>query len=100
MELQAIENDFSVCKIDNVEQVDFTKEFVFLSKTPDEVSLVCESACVPLGARAVEAGWKALRVCGVLDFSLIGGLQKLRPCWQRKRSAYLSSQPMTPIMFS
>ena len=41
MELQKIDHDFTVCKIDSIEQVDFSKEFVFLSKTNDEISLVC-----------------------------------------------------------
>ena len=77
MELQKIEYDFSVCKIDNITQVDFSREFVFLQKTPEEISLVCESACAPPDAIAIEAGWKALKVSGVLDFGMIGVLAKI-----------------------
>ena len=33
MKLHDIEGNFSVCKIDHIGQVDFTREFVFLSKT-------------------------------------------------------------------
>ena len=77
MELQKIEYDFSVCKIRNVGQVDFTREFVFLQKTPDEISLVCESAYVPQNAITVEAGWKALRITGLLDFGLVGVIAKI-----------------------
>jgi len=72
MELQKIECEFSVCKIGCIEQVDFSRGYVFLHKTPDEVSLVCESAYVPPDCIAVEAGWRALMVSGVLDFSLVG----------------------------
>ena len=72
MELQKIEYDFTVCKIDNIEQVDFSKEFVFLSKTDDEISLVCESSSVPPVTIACEKGFRALKISGILDFGLIG----------------------------
>jgi len=45
---------------------------VFLAKTDDELSLVCESACAPADALAAEPGWKALKISGVLDFGLVG----------------------------
>ena len=77
MELQKIACDFSVCKIDSIEQVDFTREFVFLSKTSDEISLVCETDYVPPDATVSEPGWKALKISGVLDFSMIGVIAKI-----------------------
>ena len=80
MKLQKIERDFSICKLDNVEQVDFSQDFIFLQKTSDEVSIVCESINIPSNAVSVEAGWKAVRVSGVLDFGLIGviaGISKI-----------------------
>jgi hypothetical protein len=49
----------------------------FLQKTPDEISLVCESRNVPAGADAASSGWKALRVVGTLDFGLVGVLAKI-----------------------
>ena len=64
--------DFSVCKISSADGVDFARGFVFLAKTDEELSLVCESAHVPEGALAVEPGWRAFRVEGVLDFGLVG----------------------------
>ena len=77
MELQKINCDFSVCKIERVDQADFSREYVFLSKTADEISLVCESAYAPPDAVAIESGWKALRVSGVLDFGLIGIIARI-----------------------
>jgi len=77
MKLQKIEYDFSVCKIEQIEHVDFTREFVFLSKTSDEISLVCETDYVPPNAIASESGWKALRISGVLDFGMIGVISKI-----------------------
>jgi hypothetical protein len=44
--------------------------------TPDELSLVVPEAFAPDGA-AIEAGWRALRVAGTLDFSLTGVLASL-----------------------
>jgi len=77
MELQKIEYNFSVCKIDQIDHVDFTREFVFLSKTSDEISLVCETDYVPPNAIASESGWKALKISGVLNFGLIGVIAKI-----------------------
>jgi len=77
MELQKIIGDFSVCKISNIDQVDFTREFVFLSKTSDEISLVCETNCVPSNIIAVEHGWKALKISGILDFGMVGVIAKI-----------------------
>jgi len=77
MELQRLELDFTVCKIDSIEQVDFSRGFVFLSKTDDEISLVSESAYIPPGTIAFEAGWKALKISGILDFEMIGVIAKI-----------------------
>jgi len=77
MELQKLEYEFTICKIDNVDLVDFTREYVFLSKTPDEISLVCETDYTPADAIACEHGWRALKISGVLDFSMVGVIAKI-----------------------
>jgi len=50
--------------------------FASVTRTPTETSVVCRSAVVPEGVRA-EAGWRALRVAGPLDFALVGILRSL-----------------------
>lgn len=45
--------------------------------TDEERSLVCSSADVPANTVERDDGWKAFRIQGVLDFSLIGILSKL-----------------------
>lgn len=45
--------------------------------TDEERSLVCISADVPANTVERDDGWKAFRIQGVLDFSLIGILSKL-----------------------
>ena len=77
LELQKLSCEFSVCKIEHIGQADFTREFVFLSKTSDELSLVCETSHVPHDAIVSEHGWKALKVSGVLDFGMIGVIAKI-----------------------
>ena len=77
MILEKIDADFSVCKIIDMRGVDFSRPFVFLSKTDEELSLVCESSYVPECATDVEAGWKAFRVAGTLDFGLIGVVARI-----------------------
>ena len=71
MVLKVLEHGFSVCKIKDVKEVDFSDEFVFFSKTDEELSLVCRSDLVPKNPIALEDGWKGFRVQGELDFSLI-----------------------------
>lgn len=77
MEIKQISNDFSVCKIEDVTKVNFNSEFCFLGKTDEETSLVCITEDVPDHVIERDDGWKAFRIQGVLDFSLIGILSKL-----------------------
>lgn len=44
---------------------------VSLTRTPDELSVVCRAETVPAGTR-VEGPWRALRVAGTLEFELTG----------------------------
>jgi hypothetical protein len=46
-------------------------ELTALTRTTDEISIVCAEECVPPGIQ-IEAGWRALKVAGPLDFSLTG----------------------------
>ena len=77
MELQVIGQDFSVCKLADLSQVDFSEEYCFLGKTDQELSLVCRTDHVPTNTVEREDGWRAFRIQGVLDFSLIGSLSKI-----------------------
>jgi len=77
MELKKLDMDFAVCKIQNINSVDFSNEFIFLSKTDEEISLVCESRFVPENAVAVESGWGAFKIAGTLDFGVIGVIARI-----------------------
>lgn len=77
MQLQILSCDFSVCKITSIETVDMSKPFTFVSVTDDEISLVCETACIPDNCIEAEHGWKGLKISGILDFSMIGVIAKI-----------------------
>lgn len=80
MELKQIARDFTVCKLAALSDfADFHQEsgFWFFGKTDEELSLVCETSAVPEKTVEREDGFKAFRIEGVLDFSLIGILSKL-----------------------
>jgi hypothetical protein len=50
--------------------------FVSITRTADELSVVCAQDAVPAGVRC-EPGWRALAVAGPLDFGLTGILASL-----------------------
>ncbi len=77
MELKKIEQEFSVCKVRDISVIDFTDEFCFIGKTDEELSLVCSTERVPVNTIERDDGWKAFRIQGVLDFSLIGILSRI-----------------------
>jgi hypothetical protein len=51
-------------------------ELVSVTRTADELSVVCREDEVPDGVRC-ERGWRCLRVGGTLDFGLVGVLASL-----------------------
>ena len=77
MTLEFLPLNFSVCQIEDAAQADMTAPFTFLSRTDTEISLVCESARVPQNVLRREDHWRAFRIAGTLDFSLIGILAKI-----------------------
>lgn len=77
MEIKRIDYEFSVCKVVDYSLVDLDAEYSFIGKTDEENSLVCITRDVPSNVIERDDGWKAFRIQGVLDFSLIGILSKV-----------------------
>lgn len=75
--IQALDYELTVCKAASVRDADLTADILFLARTDEEISLVCETARVPNRTLAREDGWKCFRVQGTLDFSLTGILSGL-----------------------
>ena len=77
MVLQKLEHDLTVCKVASVRDIELNSEFFFVGKTDEELSLVCLTKDVPADTLERDDGWKAFRIQGTLDFSLIGILSKI-----------------------
>ena len=77
MELRRIDAEFSVCKVTSLGEFDMESGLFFIGKTDEELSLVCETKSVPGNTTHRDDGWKACRIQGQLDFSLIGILSKI-----------------------
>ena len=77
MELNALDAALSVCKVASVKDIDLGGNLYFIGRTDGELSLVCRTEAVPAHTVAREDGWRAFRVQGQLDFSLIGILAGL-----------------------
>jgi hypothetical protein len=77
--LQILDQRFSVCRLPGNSPVPawaFEGGFWSVTRSEQEVSIVCESHRVPVGIKS-EPGWKAFRVRGILEFSLTGVLSSL-----------------------
>lgn len=72
MDLETIDGGFTLCKVKDYSRIDLDSEFVFTGRTDGERSLVCRTCDVPSDVIVRDDGWRALRVCGTLDLSLIG----------------------------
>ncbi len=70
---------FSVCRLapnDRIPGWAQTGDFCSITRTCDELSIVCSQGSVPAGIRH-ESGWRCLKVEGPLDFALVGILASL-----------------------
>ena len=72
MELKALPYALTVCKLADLSAPDLKKDFYFLARTDEELSLVCRTEDTPANTTDRDDGWRAFRIEGVLDFSLIG----------------------------
>jgi GNAT superfamily N-acetyltransferase len=77
--LVSLDGEYAVCRLD----VDVAlptwvagAPFLSITRTADELSVVCREMAVPEGVRC-ERGWRCLRIAGTLDFSLVGVLASL-----------------------
>ena len=77
MEIKKIHQEFSVCQVEDYSLVNLDSEYSFIGKTDEEKSLVCITSEIPSNVIQRDDGWKALRIQGVLEFSLIGILSKI-----------------------
>jgi hypothetical protein len=77
--LVVLEDRLAVCRLDRGDGVPVWATgdgFFSITRTHDELSVVCREGLVPTGVRA-EPGWRALRVAGAIEFSAVGVLAGL-----------------------
>ena len=60
--LNKLERLLTVCKVKNIDDIDLSKEFYFIGKTDEEISLVCETNDVPENTIELEDGWRGFRI--------------------------------------
>ncbi len=76
MNIKLLDQDFSVCKVTDYTEVTID-QYTFIAKTDEENSLVCPTDTVPSNTTRREDGWRAMRIEGELDFSLVGILSRI-----------------------
>lgn len=79
LRLLVVEGTFAVCKLPADSAVParvLAGSFYSITRTADELSVVCDEAAVPDGV-ACERGWRAVRVAGAMPFTLVGVLAAL-----------------------
>ncbi len=67
MKIKRINQEFSVCQVEDYSLVNMDSEYCFIEKTDEEKSLVCLTKEVPPNVIQREDGWKAFRIQGTLD---------------------------------
>lgn len=77
MILEVLDDELTVCKVENFSQVDIDDSPCFIASLEDERSLVCRTSSVPGNTTDREDGWRAMRVSGTLDFGLVGIISKI-----------------------
>lgn len=77
MEIKRLDYDLTVCKVDTEDDIVLGQELCFVARTDEEISLVCLTENTPDKAVVREDGWRAFRIQGILDFSLIGILSRI-----------------------
>ena len=83
LRLSALPQSLAVCRLDPGAPlpawVGWQDPLVSVTRTAEELSIVCPAVRVPGDVRA-ERGWRAFKVEGPLDFALTGILARLSTC--------------------
>ena len=77
--LTVLPGTYVACRLDSKAEIPrwaTSGDFFSLTRTADELSVVCEQSAVPEGVRC-EGDWRCLKVLGPLDFGLTGILASL-----------------------
>lgn len=99
--LELLEEIYGVCRLDpraTIPRWACQGRFTSLTRTPDELSIVCCEKSIPAGVE-YEGKWRCMGIEGPLDFNLVGILSALPRPLPGRGSACLPCQPTIRIMF-
>ncbi len=85
MKIKVIKREFSICKVDSLDKIDFSDKYCFVGKTDEEISVICSTKHAPLETISRSDGWRAFRIQGQLDLTLIGVLSALTDILARNK---------------
>lgn len=77
MKLEILRTPLSVIQVADFNGLELSISPLFIANTEDERSIVLPTEKVPAITVNREDGWRALKIAGVLDFSLVGILAKI-----------------------
>ena len=60
MKLKVLPQEFSICRVEDIGDIDYNGRFIFINKTDKEISVVCESGKLPQAVVECKIGWKAI----------------------------------------
>ncbi|NGX57270.1 MAG: hypothetical protein K940chlam3_00158 [Chlamydiae bacterium] len=77
IDLTLMPGDYSICRLEPSSEIPIMQDgFISVTKTEDELSVICHVGNEPSGAKC-ELNWNLLKVAGPLDFSLVGILAQI-----------------------
>jgi len=85
MKLEILKESYSVCRLANESSIPewaINGIFYSITKTNEELSIVCESKFVPIEIKR-EDNWFMIKILGPLDFSEIGIINKISSVFKR-----------------
>lgn len=74
LEMIVLDEEYSLCRLEagsSISEWALESSFYTITKTDDELSVVCESRLVPADVKQ-DGEWKLLKIAAVLDLSLTG----------------------------
>ena len=76
--IELLPESYAICRLDPTAAIPtWTRGgLVSITRTPDELSIVCQQTDIPDGVQA-EREWCCFRIAGKLDFSLVGVIATL-----------------------
>ena len=77
MIIKAIDGLFNISKVSSLDNIDVKEQYIFISKTDEEISIVHKNNYIINNVIEKEIDYKLFKIDEKLDFSLIGIISKI-----------------------